>query len=177
MGRPAVEDVYLAELVARLGDVHAVYLSGSAALGGYERRRSDLDVIVVVEAPLAGAQRDAIVARCSHAALPCPARKLELVVYGADGAVELNLNSGPDGTTAEPADWFWFVVDRAIAREHAVALLGPPASVLIPAPDRARVLEALEEMVAWYARHEPGEASEIAAARARAYAAEGRCLP
>ena len=57
MGRPPVEPEYLGELVTRLPAARAVYLTGSAALGGYERGRSDLDVIVAVDAPLSGAAR------------------------------------------------------------------------------------------------------------------------
>jgi hypothetical protein len=186
VGRAPVEPDYLAELSARLGGARAVYLIGSPALGAYRPGRSDLDVLAVVDAPLAAAQRERIVACCSHDALPCPARRLELVVYTAEQVAapardqrwELNLNTGA-GTplhagadpTAEP--WHWFVLDLAQAREHAIALAGPPARELIGPVPRALALDAHAESVAWYARHEPGEAALLAAARAWRYAEEG----
>jgi predicted nucleotidyltransferase len=72
---------------------------GSWALGDYVPGVSDLDVAVVTD----GAAPDLDPVR--HAALPCPARKLELVVYSADQAAAptrdlrfvLDLNTGPDG--------------------------------------------------------------------------------
>lgn len=178
--------VYLHELAARLPEARAVYVIGSAAMGGYEPGRSDLDVLVAVDAPLDGAARDAIVARCSHDALPCPARKLELVVYTAAQLAtpsrgqrwELNLNTGADEPLHAGADpaaepWFWFVLDLAQARDHAVPLRGPPAHELIGEVPRTLALEALADCIAWYARHQPGEAAFLAAARAWRYVEEG----
>jgi hypothetical protein len=178
--------VYLAELTSRLGAARAVYLVGSGATGSYEPGRSDLDVMVVVDAPLTDAERRGIVERCSHDALPCPARKLELVVYtreqvGAprrDQPWELNLNTGaaePLHAGADPAaePWHWFVLDLAQAREHFAALHGPPAPELIGEVPRPLALEALSEAVAWYARNELGEQALLAAARAWRYAEEG----
>ena len=182
MGRAAVEEVYLAELVARLGDVRAVYLSGSAALGAYEPGRSDLDVLVVADAPVDVA---GLVERCSHHALPCPARKLELVVYtpeqvaapSRDQRWELNLNTGAAeqhaGTDPSAEPWFWFVLDLALARRHGIALRGPAPGELIGAAQRELVLAAMAEAVTWYVRNEPGEGTLLAAARAWRYAEEG----
>jgi hypothetical protein len=177
---------YVTQLAGRVGAARAVYLIGSAALGAYEAGRSDLDVLVVVDAPLSPQERDGIVARCSHDALPCPARKLELVVYTAEQVAapardqrwELNLNTGagePLHAGADPAaePWHWFVLDLAQAREHAVALHGPPAAELIGEVPRELALEALGDAVAWYARNEPGEPAFLAAARAWRYVEEG----
>src|SRR3954453_19731926 len=111
---------YLDELAKRLrqalGDpLVAVYLSGSTAVGAERAGTSDVDVLVVVEK----ATREAlerVVALCGHDALPCPAEKLELVVYErtqiADARWSLNFDTG--GAThhvgfdpaAEPAHWF-----------------------------------------------------------------------
>lgn len=183
MGRPPVEQEYLGALLERLPAARAVYLTGSAALGAYVPGRSDLDVMVIADAPVDAA---GIAARCSHAALPCPARKLELVVYtpeqvsepSRDQRWELNLNTGAEeqhvGTDPDAEPWFWFVLDLALAREHGVALHGPPpAEVIGPAP-REVVLAAQADAVAWYAHNEPGEGALLAAARAWLYAEEGR---
>ena len=183
MGRAAVEEAYLAELVNRLGDARAVYLTGSAALGAYEPGHSDLDVVVVADAPV---DVDGIVGRCSHAALPCPARKLELVVYtpeqvaapSRDQRWELNLNTGADeqhvGTDPSTEPWFWFVLDLALARRHGVVLRGPAPDELIGEPQRDLVLAAMADAITWYARHEPGEGAFLAAARAWLFAEEDR---
>ena len=186
MGRAPVEPEYLAELTQRLGGARAVYLIGSAALGGHDPGRSDLDVLAVVDAPLSSEERGAIVARCSHEALPCPARKLELVVYTAeqvaapsrDQRLELNLNTGADeplvaDVAPAPGEWFWFVLDLAQAREHAVALHGPPPVEMIGEVPRDLALDALADCVAWYAANEPGEALFAAAARTWRYAETG----
>jgi hypothetical protein len=164
---------YLAELTRRLDATlspRGVYLVGSGARGGYVPGRSDLDVIAVAREPVTAEQHAAVVGRCRHEALPCPARKLELVVYGPDGAtVEVNLNSGPGEFVDEVTEWFWFVVDRAIAVDHGVALAGPPAREAIAAPVEDEVDRALREMVAWYEANEPGEPARLAAARADAW--------
>jgi hypothetical protein len=169
---PAAERQYLRTLVEHLGealndDLIAVYVLGSLALGGYRAGRSDLDVYAVVSGPLDARERRSVVDRCQHARLPCPARKLELVVISAQAARrpgrapqwELNLNTGahePDyvGTdpTAEPSHWF--VIDLAIAHQHGVSLLGPEPSLLIGAPVAAHVGQAQADAIAWYARHD-----------------------
>ena len=118
-------------------ELDAVYLVGSAAQGAYEHGRSDVDVIAVTTRPSSRAEKEALAEAAES--LPCPARKLELVVY-ARGAErhELNVNTGelvhfdPDD---DPA--FWFVLDRSIAEQHAVPLLGPPwPDVFPPVPGR-----------------------------------------
>jgi Nucleotidyltransferase domain len=172
-----MEEAYLAELTRRLHaalPVRSVYLIGSAARGGYTRGSSDLDVLALAAQPVSAEQRDAVARTCADDALPCPARKLELVVYEPDGeTVALNLNTGREGTTTDAAEWFWFVVDRAVAREHARALSGPPAAEAIgPIPD-ATIDRALTELVAWYEANEPGEPARIAAARAAAWRDRG----
>jgi predicted nucleotidyltransferase len=161
---------YLDELVDALreaADLHAVYLVGSGASGDYEHGRSDVDVVAVTTHRLTEREKRALAERAE--ALPCPARKLELVVYplGSDRH-EINLNTGekvsfdPD---EDPA--FWFVLDRAIAEEQAVALFGPPwHEVFSPVP-RAAVLSALDEALEWQQQEEPlGRSSVLNACRA-----------
>ena len=170
-----MEEAYLAELTRWLLaalPLRGAYLIGSAARGGYVRGSSDLDVLALAAEPVSEQQRAAVLATCAHDALPCPARKLELVVYEPDGeTIALNLNTGRDGTTTDDAEWFWFPVDRAAARQHALALSGPPpADAIAPIPD-ATIDRALTELVAWYEANEPGSAATIAAARAAAWRA------
>ena len=101
-----------------------------------------------------------------HRELPCPARKLELVVYErgrlahGDVGFELDLNTGPDAHRwlADPADApsHWYVIDVAIARERAVPLSGPPPAAVFPEQPRGRILEALRESLDWHVDHAAG---------------------
>src|SRR5881409_2250863 len=96
-------DQLLSALTGTFGNaLNAVYISGSAAVGAYRPGESDLDVLVAVDqAPRSALE--AVVARCSHEALPCPATKLELVVYersalaapGERPRWSLNFDTGP----------------------------------------------------------------------------------
>jgi predicted nucleotidyltransferase len=167
---------YLDELVAVLGEhapMDAIYLHGSAALGAYEPGHSDVDVIAVTGRSLAMDERRALAAAVE--ALPVPARKLELVVYPrGSNRWELNLNThehlglNPD---AEPS--FWFVLDRAIAEQHAVPLLGPPWAELFEPEPAGAIEAALDEVVAFDGWDDP-RGRELAAARARIWRETGR---
>lgn len=166
---------YLEELVRRLSavvELDAVYLFGSAAQRTYEHGRSDVDVIAVTARPSSHAEKEALAEAAES--LPCPARKLELVVY-ARGAErhELNVNTGelvhfhPDD---DPA--FWFVIDRAIAEQHSIPLLGPPWEEVFAPVARQAVVEALEEAAAFEGWND-SRGAELAAARARIWRETG----
>jgi hypothetical protein len=184
---------YLAELVARLRaglgeDLVAAILGGSAGLGAYEPGRSDLDVLAVVDRPPGGARLRALAPDLLHASLPCPARKLELVVMtratvaGKPGApaYELNLGTGagqPDVVELDPAAEaaHWFVIDRAIARSRGRSLLGPPArEVLAPVP-RHELVAAVHGSLDWHQAHETASPDTVLnASRAWHWACTGR---
>jgi Nucleotidyltransferase domain len=139
---------YLEELIeamSAVADLDAVYLIGSAAVGTYVRGESDVDVIAVTSRSLSLPERRRLADAAE--AVPCPARKLELVVYPrGSNDWEINLNTGEHvsfETAAEPA--FWFVIDRAIAERHALPLVGPAwAETFDPVP-RDELLQALDE--------------------------------
>jgi predicted nucleotidyltransferase len=187
--RPAALDRYLGALVERLGaalgaDLVAVYTIGGVAFDEFVEGRSDVDVMVLVREPLTVEGRAEVVRACSLEA-PTPARLLELVVYtlaqvarpGRGQRFELNLNCGGGvrhvGTDPEAEPSHWFVLDLALAREHAIALRGPPASTFVgPVADDV-ALEALARCVAWYARNEGGLPVVFAACRALRYAEDG----
>jgi hypothetical protein len=139
---------YLHELVdamAAVAELDAVYLIGSPAVGAYVHGESDVDVIAVTSRPLSLEERRRLADAAE--AVPCPARKPELVVYprGSDDW-QINLNTGEHvsfETAAEPR--FWFVIDRAIAEHHSLPLLGSPwADTFDPVP-RDALLEALDQ--------------------------------
>jgi hypothetical protein len=145
-------------VVAALGDeVAAAYVVGSVALGGFEAGSSDLDLVAVLRRPL---ERDELeqLARAVRQVDTAPARGLELVVY-AGGEVVLNVNTGPGMTEHvgfagdDPA--FWFVLDRAIAEQHAVTLAGPPWRESFAPVAREEVLDALTASLEWHETAEP----------------------
>jgi predicted nucleotidyltransferase len=175
---PGELEPYLEQLVATLrrnAPIEAVYLLGSAALGAYEHGRSDVDVVAVTHRSLVRAERRSLASAVEE--LPVPARKLELVVYprGSD-RWELNLNTGehvgldPD---AEPS--FWFVLDRAIAAQHALPLAGPDWLELFEPESEEAIEAALEQAAASDAWDDPHDRA-LAAARARAWRETGRWI-
>lgn len=186
-------DDYLAELTRRLGGVlgdalRGVYAGGSYALGAYEPGRSDIDVTAVAAGALSPAAKQAIVDRLRHESLPCPARGLELVVYplattrggGGEPGFELNLNTGADMTfrvDEEPGEieGFWFAIDRAILREHGVALAGPPPAELFAPIPRAALLPLLRESIDWHRDSEVPLGTDVVlnTCRALRFATEG----
>ena len=168
-------------------DLTAVSLVGSAGAGWFEAEASDLDVAVVVKRPLSADRARSLAAGLSHSRLPCPARKLELVVYsraalakpGPTVAFELNLNTGGGGRDhvgldpgAEAAHWF--LLDLSIARERSTPLYGPPLRSLLGEIPRPLVLDALRAALDWYSIREPDPVSTVlAACRTWYYVEEG----
>jgi hypothetical protein len=174
--RPATgdpdSDRYLAELVATAAGVLSdrmvgAYALNSVARGNYLPGRSDLDVALVVGSPLDAATKHRLADAMRHRSLPCPAPRLELVVYrrevvaapGPTPAFELNLNTGraiADHLTTDPADEppHWFVLDLAAAAEVALALAGPPPGQVFGPVPRAVALEALRASLDWHAEHD-----------------------
>jgi Nucleotidyltransferase domain len=191
--RPPTEiDDYLRRLHGTLHDVLgerlvAVYVLGSLALGDYRPGSSDLDVYAIVDDRLDDGVKRSLARACRHDALACPARELELVVIAASETSnpassprwELNLNTGSgraDHVGTDPArePGFWFVLDLAIARQHAVTLAGPDARELIGSPRRSVLAAAQADAVAWYARNGTAEEAAVAACRAWHWDQTGR---
>ncbi len=172
-------DEYVSELVrvlqARLGDrLVAVWQIGSGALGGWDPATSDVDV-QAVSARLSRPELEALAAELS--AVPCPVRGLEFVLYADPPAFQLNLNTGPgmehhEGYDPDAEPRFWFVLDLAIAMEHAKPLVGPHPRGLVGDLD---VRPALRESLAWW-RDFGGEQALIAACRTMAWLETGRWL-
>jgi hypothetical protein len=87
-------EAYVDEVANRVRDVVekrlvGVWLVGSAALGDYDPRRSEVNVQAVATTRLSLSERSDLVARLGHEALANPARGLEFVLYAReDLAVE-----------------------------------------------------------------------------------------
>ena len=181
-------DAVTARVRAEVGpSVTAVTLVGSAGAGWFEPGTSDLDVAVVARRPLDAERARSLAEGLSHSRLPCPARRLELVVYrratlarpGATIPFELNLNTGPGmrdhvGLDSDAEAAHWFLLDLAIARERSMPLYGPPLRSLVGEIPRQAVLDALRGALDWYATCERDQAAVVlAACRAWHYAEEG----
>jgi predicted nucleotidyltransferase len=171
---PASVAGYLDELVSVLHQrtaLVAAYLLGSAAHGGYEQGRSDVDVTAVVARGLSLDEKQALVAAVE--AVECPARKLELVVYSQEEAArenprfELNLNTGERVAFAPGEESpHWFTLDRAVGEQHAVALRGPAWSEVFAPVPRVQLFEAFETALDWQERDDPlGRSSVLNACR------------
>jgi hypothetical protein len=188
MGLRSYLDALTSRVRGELGSsLVAVSLVGSAGAGWYEPGISDVDVAVVVKRPLDEGLARSLAAKLSHSRLPCPARRLELVVYRRGLLAEptwplpfeLNLNTGPGrpdhvglDPSAEAAHWF--LLDLAIARDRSTPLAGPPLHALLGEIPRPAVLEALLAALDWYDAEEPDPAASIlAACRAWHFADEG----
>ena len=166
----AQPETYGAEVVERIESagprVVGAFVLGSALLGGFDPESSDLDVTVVVEAPLDEAAREAVVSALDE--LPVPFRKLELVVYARGArppAYELNYPDGPGERE------FWFVLDAAIGQERA----GSSWLELLQPVTAEETRRAAEEMLRW-AEERGDELARPHALRARHYLETGRWI-
>ena len=172
----ALDDPTTAAYLGRLTDrareilgrrLVAAYVINSGARDDYLPGRSDLDVAVVVESDLEPPLKERLADAFRHASLPCPAPRLELVVYrravaaspGSRPAFELNLNTGPaidDHLATDPADEppYWFVLDLGAAANGAVALFGPSGSEVFGRARDEDTRGALRAARVWHARHD-----------------------
>lgn len=177
-------------LAALLGSrLVGVYLHGSAVLGGFDARRSDVDMLAVTDAPMTAAQQAATADALSDQNLPCPARGLELSVVTievtqhptAEPAFELHQTTTPgdakvvDGHQhgGDPDLVLYFAVCRVAGR-----LLGPgrPAGeVFAPVSDDLARAQMLREL-RWGAENSPDEYAVLNACRAWRFAVDGALL-
>src|SRR5437899_7809707 len=107
----ALSESYAAKVAAAMAallgsQLVGVYLHGSAVLGGFDVRRSDVDILVVCKEPTAAAEQSAVAYLLSEEHLPCPARGLELSIVtlkvtqcpSPEPAYELHMTTASDDT-------------------------------------------------------------------------------
>jgi predicted nucleotidyltransferase len=172
----AQHETFVAEVVDAVEafgvPVLGAYVLGSALLGGFDPRASDLDLVVVVARRLDSFERAAVVRALDE--LKVPARKLELVVYAAGAkppAYELNY---PDGEGELP---HWFVIDAAIAQKHAKPFTGRPWAELLEPVSDDEVKEAAQESLEWSLRQPADdEFAQGNAVRSRHYLEHGEWI-
>lgn len=168
-------------------DLHAAYLGGSVALGGFVPGQSDIDIVAVCQRSLQVERKQAVAGAITREAIACPTRGLEFVLYSRAAVAtpsrtqqfEINLNAGPLmpyrlslDAASEPSHWF--VLDIAIVREHGLRLLGPPAEEVFAPIPRPWLLDALKDSLEWHVDHESLlHYSVLNACRSWRYAEEG----
>jgi hypothetical protein len=179
-------EAYVAEVLNALeehGEVTlvAAYLLGSLATGTFDPARSDVDLVVVVDRSLAGKARGRFIECVGH--LDCRFRSLELVVY-AGGAqppdFDLNLNVTSAGGPVEKPNKpeHWFVIDAAMAQEHALSFGDDEAwSAHFEPIEAERLEQAFRASLAW-SEHQPleNEFARLNAIRCRHYLEHGEWL-
>lgn len=168
------------------GELVGAYFVGSIALGGYVRGESDIDILAVCRHQVREKMKKALADRLLAATIDCPARGLEFTLYRAevassspiDADFELNVNGGPRMArqvrlSSHDQPRFWYVLDRAIAHRHGIAICGPPSAELFPRTSRQRLLEVMGESMRWHREHEKATLySVLNATRAWRFAVE-----
>jgi hypothetical protein len=173
-GAALVDHVYALMGTARdglHGSVTAAYVVGSIANGDDRGPLTDLDLLLVTDRRLDPDVLRATGERLADLAVGSPLRGVEAVLYRHSVLAsptyplpyELNVNGGPAIArlvATSGTDGFWFLLDVAAAREHALALQGPPAAALIgPVPD-APVVKAVRESLGWH-RRKGGDGADV----------------
>lgn len=168
-------------------DAHLVgcYLHGSAVLGGFDARRSDVDVLVVVDGRLGAAALAAVVTATSQDALPCPALGLELSIITAAAArrlvpsppFELHVSTTPGDEKVVPGAGHPgdpdLVLHQAVCRAYGRGLGGAPRpdEVFAEVP-RVLVLGQLGAELRWAMEHGAPEYAVLNACRAWRFAVD-----
>ena len=160
-------------------DLVALYLHGSAVLGGFLWERSDLDLLALSRKELSDQQFGRVVG--ALVPLRYPGNGLEFTVMTAGEAsqpalpaprFQLHLTTGGwhavrnvvDGRPREgDRD---LVLHLAVCRGHGEAIVGPPARSLLAALPEEAIVSAMRDEIAWARAHGPLEYLVLTAARA-----------
>ncbi len=147
---------------AELGDdLVALYVVGSVATGDARPASSDVDVLAVARGHIDTPRRSRLADAIVDAGLGCPWAGVEYVVYEARAvaapryplAYELNVNAGPRRELVvrrEGDPPHWFLLDVAMARQHAIVLHGRAAVSVLGEPARRDVARAISDSLGWH---------------------------
>lgn len=120
--------------------------------------------MAVISAPLPYERYANLVSQISHINLPCPARKLEFVLYTLENVIdpnrkltfEINLNTGGntgDHVAFDIADEpsFWFLLDISMGRQLGKVIFGDQdVKHVFAEPEREAVVRGILQSVAWF---------------------------
>ncbi|MDJ0769563.1 MAG: DUF4111 domain-containing protein [Ilumatobacter sp.] len=177
----------LADVVGAYAPVTGAYVHGSAALGGFVPGRSDVDILIVVDAwPAGRTDADRLGEELVEAASPSPGRGVELTVVTVEQAG--SVRRPPPfvvHVATEPTDERVvfgeagdgdpdLVMHYAVARAAGVTVVGPEPTGVFAEPTRTEVLDYLVHELAWAAESAATEAYAVLnACRAWQYLSTG----
>jgi streptomycin 3"-adenylyltransferase len=179
---PGQLSAYASRLVVNLqaaagASLTGVYLHGSGALGDWDPRRSDVDVLVVAQTGDVTAYADVLTAVRTH----CPGTGIEASVVRADAARnpsapwpylvhvtdrEVVLGEAGDGDED-------LILHYAVCREHGAAAFGPDPSAVFGCIARDIIVEQLARELRWALDHAGESYAVLNACRALRFAREG----
>jgi streptomycin 3"-adenylyltransferase len=168
-------------------DLAAVYLHGSAVLGGFSWQRSDLDILALSTVAVTDDQVEAVgatltpldfpgkgleltlmtVAEASEPELPAPRFEVHVATGGPGGEARVMDGRGRAG---DPD----LVLHIAVCREYAEAIVGPSARELLGEIPQEAVRRAMRAEIGWGRDHAPLEYLILTAARAWLFFDSGR---
>jgi predicted nucleotidyltransferase len=168
------------ELEAALGEqLVGIYLFGSLALGGFDPRSSDVDVLVAVGHELPEGER-AAVARV-HDGLDTRGHELECsyipvaALRRHEPEAERHLSVGADwelGPHEHGPEW---VLERRVLRDAGGVVLGPPPAELIAPVADAELRDAARALLLGFWRGEGVSPAFLATRRYQAFAVLSVC--
>ena len=175
----AARGVGLALMEALGEDLVAVYLHGSAVLGGFRWDRSDLDILALSRRALSDQQFDQVVRALASLAYPANGLEFSMMTAGEASQPEFPAPRFQLHQTTDGWDRSGKVVDGraregdpdlilhlAVCRERGVALVGPPPRTsLAPVPDET-ILSAMRDEIRWAREHGSPEYLVLTSARA-----------
>lgn len=179
------------ELVRATGRcLKAVYLHGSAALGGWVQAQSDVDILVVAGDGILSTDVNAIAETLLASAGQCPGQKLEGSVVTVAQAGKpappwpylLHVTAGriKPGSAVQPSSGInedvHLVMHYAVCRANGWPLYGPrPPEVIGPVP-RDAVLGYLASELTWDLEHAPKAQVVLSACRAMIYLTDNKIV-
>jgi Nucleotidyltransferase domain/Domain of unknown function (DUF4111) len=166
----------------------AIYLHGSAVLGGFDPSVSDLDVLVLCENPLSDAEVDAVATVVEH--LDLPTKGLEMSVMTRSEALDPDVDrprfqihtAVGQGGAARRVDGRAGGGDRdlilhlAVCRSSGHSLAGPSPQATLPSLPEAIVQRAMIEEIGWARGAGDPAYLVLTAARASAFARTRRLV-
>ena len=170
------------ELRTRLGGAFtALYVHGSAAMGGWDARLSDVDLLAVVTRELTPLEKRGLAELLHSPANPAPGTGLEMSVVTAASLstvparppFELHVTTGSDSKAVDgsghPGDPD-LLMHFAVCRARGIAIVGPEPALVLPRVPRPLLAQALKSEVQWGLEHAPPRYAVLNACRAWAFA-------
>jgi hypothetical protein len=167
-------------LVDALGDdLVAIYLHGSAVLGGFRWESSDLDLLALSRVALSDQRFDRVVD--SLATLQYPAKGLEFTLMTTGEAsqpelsaprFQMHLTAGGSNAVRNVVDGRLREGDRdlilhlVVCRDHGETIVGPPPQTSLAAVPDDAIESAMRDEIGWAREHGPLEYLVLTSARA-----------